>query len=36
MLAETLSNRHWGRNITWVDRVSGLLTRRWVGEADTP
>jgi len=35
MLAETLSSRHWGRNITWVDRVSGLLTRRWVGEADT-
>jgi O-antigen/teichoic acid export membrane protein len=36
MLAETLTNRHWGRNITWVDRVSGLLTRRWVGEANTP
>jgi O-antigen/teichoic acid export membrane protein len=36
MLADTLTNRHWGRNITWVDRVSGLLTRRWVGEANTP
>ncbi|HET7422326.1 MAG TPA: lipopolysaccharide biosynthesis protein [Gemmatimonadales bacterium] len=36
MLAETLTNRHWGRNVTWVDRVSGLLTRRWVGGANTP
>jgi len=36
MLADTLTHRHWGRNITWVDRVSGLLTRRWVGEANTP
>ena len=36
MLADTLTNRHWGRNVTWVDRVSGLLTRRWVGEANTP
>jgi O-antigen/teichoic acid export membrane protein len=36
MLADTLANRHWGRNVTWVDRVSGLLTRRWVGEANTP
>ena len=24
------------RNVTWIDRVSGLLTRRWVGEANTP
>jgi PST family polysaccharide transporter len=36
MLADTLTHRHWGRDITWVDRVSGLLTRRWVGEANTP
>jgi O-antigen/teichoic acid export membrane protein len=36
MLAETLTNRHWARNVTWIDRVSGLLTRRWVGEANTP
>ncbi len=36
MLAETLTNRHWARNVTWIDRVSGLLTRRWVGEPDTP
>jgi O-antigen/teichoic acid export membrane protein len=36
MLAETLSHRHWGRHIAWVDRLSGLLTRRWVGEANTP
>jgi hypothetical protein len=36
MLAETLTHRHWKRNVTWIDRVSSLLTRRWVGEADTP
>jgi O-antigen/teichoic acid export membrane protein len=36
ILAETLTNRHWGRDIIWVDRVSSLLTRRWVGEANTP
>ena len=36
MLAETLTDRHWARNVTWIDRVSGLLTRRWVGEANTP
>jgi PST family polysaccharide transporter len=36
MLADTLTHRHWGRNSTWVDRVSGVLTRRWVGEANTP
>ena len=36
MLAETLTNRHWARDVTWIDRVSGLLTRRWVGEANTP
>jgi hypothetical protein len=36
MLAETLTNRHWARDVTWIDRVSDLLTRRWVGEANTP
>ena len=36
MLAETLTNRHWARDVTWIDRVSGLLTRRWAGEANTP
>jgi PST family polysaccharide transporter len=33
MLAETLRNRHWGRQIVWVDRVSHLLARRWVGQS---
>ena len=36
MLADTLTNRHWGRNAGWIDRVSALLTRRWAGEANTP
>jgi PST family polysaccharide transporter len=36
MLAETLRNRHWGRQIVWVDRVSRLLARRWVGQPGAP
>lgn len=36
MLAHTLRNRHWGRDIVWVDRVSHLLARRWVGEPGAP
>jgi hypothetical protein len=36
MLADTLRNRHWGRQIVWVDRFSHLLARRWVGQSGAP
>lgn len=32
MLSETLTNRHWGRENAWVDRISGLVARRWVNQ----